>query len=65
MANGKEEKCGNCRFFGRANKYCRRNPPTDNKRWPTVDPDGDWCGEFKEGEGPKEKPIDKSMEIQR
>ena len=26
---------------------CRRNPPVVEAGWPTVDPEWDWCGEYK------------------
>jgi hypothetical protein len=34
---------------------CRRMPPIDNHKWPSV-PDAGWCGEWKPIEAPKRKP---------
>lgn len=55
-------KCKDCCYFGIIKVFtdydanfspvCRRNPPVFNSRdseycFPTIDPENDWCGEFK------------------
>lgn len=46
-------KCKTCRFCEKPiiTTICRRNPPvagstTVMARWPVVDPENDWCGEY-------------------
>ena len=45
-----EQRCGTCKFQGTdmvGQAVCRRNPPVVEAGWPTVDPERDWCGEYK------------------
>ncbi len=52
-----EVVCGNCRFAhvepeydgGKAVTWCRRTPPGPRREnWSIVQPEVDWCGEFRE-----------------
>lgn len=55
VQNNTDEKCENCKFFGRGNYaqpgVCRRNPPSvasgGGTYWPKITKT-DWCGEYKE-----------------